>query len=705
MLDKLFSPRSVAVIGASRDKQKLGHQVLANILKYGYRGKVYPVNPAAGKILGLKCYRSALEIKGAVDLAVVAVPAAVVPQVLAECGQKKIPSAIVISAGFKEIGGAGAILEAEIKAIAKQYSINLLGPNCLGIMDVVSRLNASFADGMISPGGAAFFSQSGAVGTAMLDWSKQNNFGFSRFISLGNKADISENEILEFLAEDKNTKVILGYLEGFTDGRKFLAVCQKATALKPVIILKAGRTAAGKRAITSHTGALAGQNEVTAAALKQAGAIQVDSLNELFDYARLFASQPLIRGNRLAIVANAGGPSVMATDAVVESGLQLAKLSDSTLKKLKAGLPATAAIHNPVDLVGDARADRFELGLNAVLSDKAVDAALAILTPQTMTEVTKTAEVIVSLSRKYGKTVATSFIGGAKVEPGIKILTTGGVPNFLYPEAGVRAMGAMAGYQRARKLESQKVRMRVVDLKTWKVVGGLLNGGGEQVGWQTAEEILKIYKIPMVKSAVAADAGVAVKLAGKFKYPVVLKVAAKKLLHKTDAGGVLVGLKTAGEVETGFKKLNKIAKKFGGEVLIQPQILGGREIIMGVRRDPQFGPVVMFGLGGIYTEILKDVVFRVAPLDQAESLKMIQEIKAFKLLSGARGEKGVKLAALADMLCKLSELATDFPQIEEVTLNPVLATTKGCLAVDVRIITNYELRIKVKRQNLKVKEN
>ncbi|MFA5076480.1 MAG: acetate--CoA ligase family protein [Patescibacteria group bacterium] len=686
MLNKLFSPKSIAVIGASREKTKLGHTILVNILKYKYRGRVYPVNPGAKKILGLVCYPSVLTIKAEVDLAVVIVPSVVVPAVLVECGKKKITNVIVVSAGFKEIGGAGVELEEKIKQIAKDYDINLLGPNCLGILDSVSNLNASFADGMIQPGQVAFMSQSGAICTAMLDWAKLNKLGFSRFISLGNKAGVTENELLEFLASDRETDVILAYLEGIADGQKFLQLAKQITRHKPLIILKAGQSAQAQQAIASHTGSLAGADEAVSAAFKQAGVIRAYSLGDLFNYLKLFSSQPLPRGNRVAVVANAGGPAVMTTDAIAQSQLIMAKFSPATTKFLKKNLPTTANIHNPVDVVGDARADRYQVALKAVLADQAVDGVIVILTPQTVTEIAKTAQLIVELSKKYHKPVVTSFIGGERVQTGIDILDQHGIPDYDYPEQAVRALGAMAEYNKTRKQENRKAKLRAMDPTVWHKIQKNLNRSKVQVAWQDAEEILQSYQIPLVKSAIANNPAAAQKIAQKFGYPVVLKVVAPKLIHKTDAGGVAVNLKTPIDVQSAFKRLNKIAKKFDGQILVQPMLLGAKEIIFGIKRDPQFGPLLMFGLGGIYVNILKDVTFRIVPIDQVEALKMIGEIRAFKLLQGARGEKGVNLKSIADISVKLGQLASDFPQIKEIDINPAMATDRGCFAVDVRIM-------------------
>lgn len=687
MLTKFFAPKSIAVIGASRDKTKLGHAILANILKDGFKGKVYPVNPDANNILNLKCYPTVSEIKGEVDLAIIITPAVTVPTILIDCGKKGILNVIIISAGFKEVGPDGERREEEIKAISKIYKINILGPNCLGSIDSISCLNASFSADMTQKGKVAFVSQSGAICTAMLDWAKVNNIGFSHFVSLGNKAGITENDILEFTKNDKNTNVVLLYLEGIADGRRLLEIVSKIIKNKPVIILKAGKSKAGQKAIASHTGSLAGEEKVIEAAFKQAGIIKANTLGELFDLAEFFSYQPLIKGNKIAVVANAGGPSVMTADAIAESSLVLAQFSGATTRILKNKLPAAAAIHNPVDLVGDARADRYQIGLEAVLKDKNVDGVMVILTPQAVTEIDETAKVIVALSKKYRKPIATSFIGGERVKSGITILEKNKVSHYEYPEEGIRVLSSMAEYQKNKKTKKQKNKdFKSLDARIWREVSGILQKSKGQVEWSAAEKILANYDLPLVKSKVVDSSDGAVRWAKKLGYPAVLKVVAPRLIHKTDAGGVIINLKTAEEVQAAFKRLKKLAKKYKGHVLVQPMIRNAKEIIFGLKRDPQFGPVIMFGLGGIYVEVLKDVSFRVCPVDFDEALKMISEIKAISLLKGVRGEKSVNLKSIAEIISQLSRLALDFPQIKEMDINPAMADDKGCTIVDLRLI-------------------
>ncbi len=456
--------------------------------------------------------------------------------------------------------------------------------------------------------------------------------------------------------------------------------------IKPIILPKTGRSAEGQKAISSHTGSLAGSQAVTEAALKQAGVIQANSLNELFNYAHIFSAQPLARGKRVAIVANAGGPSVLTTDLIAESSLQLAKFSPATLRDLKKNLPATAALHNPVDVIGDARADRYQAALESVLRDKKVDSVIVLLTPQTVTEIEKTAGVISALNKKYDKPMVASFIGGKKVQVGRDILAAAGVPAYDYPQEAVSALSVMADYYKIKKSKVNKTKTQTLDFKIWKRTERILHNSTKQVEWGKAEEILKDYKIPVVPSAIALNVVAATRIARKLSYPVAMKVVAPKLVHKTDAGGVKINLKTPQEIEQAFRQLNKVAKKYDGQILVQSMVKDAKEIIIGLKRDPQFGPVVMFGLGGVYVEVLKDVVFRVAPINFDQALTMVKEIKSFDLLKGTRGEKGVKLESIAEMIVKFSYLAVDFPQIQEIEANPAMATTKGCQVVDIRIM-------------------
>lgn len=699
MLDFLFNPRSIAVIGASRIKGKLGNDVLKNILTLGYKGKVYPVNPKAKKILGKICYPSVKDIKGKVDLAVIIVPAPFVSQVLEECGQKGIPAAIIISAGFKEIGKEGLKREKEVIKIAKRYKINILGPNCLGLINVNISLNASFAEGMPYFGNVSLISQSGAMAVAILDKAKKQNFGFNKIISLGNKAVLTENEILEYLAQDKSTKVIAIYLENISNGQEFIKIAKKITSRKPIIILKAGITQAAAQAISFHTGVLAGSNEAVDAAFKQAGVIRASTMEDLFNLSKAFSYQSFPQSNRIAIITNAGGPGVMATDAMENLSISLAKFSKITSKTLKRKLPQAASIHNPVDLIGDAKADRYQLVLKAVLGDKNVDGIIIILTPQTVTEVEKTAEVVSQYNFQYkNKPILCAFLGGKRVSLGIEILNKNKIPNFNYPEEAIKIMNVMWEYSKGRKERRKETvsEIRIIP-KTKEEIERIFKKAYQQkqkvvIGIE-AEKLLKAYNLPVVRSGLAKSLNEGLKIAAKIGYPVAIKIISPDIIRKTDVAGVRTNISNKEEFRTAFQMIKKsVQKKIPTAkiqgILIQKMIEKGTEIILGMRRDPQFGPLLMFGLGGIYAEVLKDVSFRLAPLTKNEAEKMIFEIKSRKIIEGVRGKEPLDVKAISDCLCQLSQLALDWPQIDQIDINPFFAFEKGKggIVVDVRFL-------------------
>jgi len=691
MLQSFFNPKSIAVIGASAEKQKLGYTILKNIIKFNYKGRVYPVNLKSKKIFGLKVYPSVKDIPEVVDIALFVIPSQFVLGALEECGEKGIKNAIIISAGFKEVGGEGKVLEEKLVAIAKKHKINILGPNCLGFLDSTINLNASFSEGMILPGKVAFMSQSGAICTAMLDWALASRLGFSRFISLGNKSGINENDLLEFLMNDDKTKVVLAYLEGFADGAKFLQIARKLTIKKPLIIIKSGRTAAGQAAISSHTGSLAGADEAVNAALKQTNTLRAETLEELFDLVEMFSNYDTIRNNKIAVVANAGGPGVMTTDAVTESCMELAQLEKSTTLKLKKDLPVTANIHNPIDVIGDARADRYEAAIKAVMQDKNVGSVIVILTPQSVTEIDKTAEVIIKYRNKE-KPIIASFIGGVKVASGIDILEKNKIPHYSFPNIAVDTLEKFYTYSQDKKSTekfikfpvSAAARKQIADILKNKAVNG-------SIDFLDCEKILRAYNIPVIKSALAKNSEEAGKMADKLGYPIAMKVISADIIHKTDAGGVKIKLadkaaveKAFNEIMTSCRRYNKKARIDG--ILLQPMVKDGKEIIFGLKRDPQFGPLLMFGLGGVYVEVLKDVAFRLAPLSYEQATKMVSEIKTYKILTGVRGEKACDIESIVTTILKLGQLALDYPELKEMDINPAFVTSKGLMVVDMRML-------------------
>jgi acetyl coenzyme A synthetase (ADP forming)-like protein len=693
MLDKaFFSPHSVAVIGAAREPHKLGYSVLQNILQYGFQGKVYPINPAASEIMELHCYPRVTDVPDAVELAIVVVPPAAVPQVISDCGQKGVRGVVVITAGFRETGPEGLKLENEMLALARRHGIKLLGPNCLGLIDTATSLNATFAAGMPTKGNIAFMSQSGALCQAILDWSQDSGIGFSKFISLGNKADINETDIMEVLKEDGATKVIIAYLEGVTEGERFRQVAAAVTRVKPLILVKAGGTASGARAASSHTGTLAGFDAAYDAVFKQTGVLRATSIENLFDFAFAFAYQPILQGNRLAIVTNAGGPGIMAADACERAGLRLASFTKETIDQLRAKLPATANLYNPVDVIGDAGPGRYDLALQAVLSDSNVDGALVLLTPQAVTNVDETAAVILKAATDSPKPIFASFMGGPAVAKGIRSLTLRGIPSYPFPERAVSSFTAMSHYRQWLERKPQPLESFKVDAQSARTaLNEVKRLGRSLLSDMEARRVIEAYGLPTPDSRLATSADEAVSSAADIGYPVVMKIVSPDILHKTDIGGVRVGLESPEAVHSAYLEIVENAHR----LMPQAQVLGvdiqtmasGREVILGVSRDPQFGSLLMFGLGGVYVEVLKDVSFRVAPITRLDAMDMIHEIRSYPLLAGVRGEKTSDIQAIVVCLLRLSQLVTDFPQIMELDINPLMVgeAGKGAIAVDCRM--------------------
>lgn len=691
MLEGMFNPDSIAVIGASRDVGSVGHSILMN-LKKTYRGRIYPVNPKAETIEGLKCYKSVKEIPDKVDLAIIVVPNRIVPQVLEECGQKRVKYVIVISAGFRETGTEGARLERECLGIVKEYGMRMLGPNCLGIIDTHTPMNATFAAGMARKGNIAFMSQSGALCTAILDWTLVENVGFSKFVSLGNKADLNETDFLEVFHRDDNTEVILAYLEGIKEGRRFIELAREVSKKKPIIVLKSGTSTAGLRAVSSHTGTLAGSEVAYQTAFKQYGILRARSVEEMFDWARAFSTQPRINGNRIAIVTNAGGPGILATDACEKEGLRLARFSDETVKRLREALPPAANFYNPVDVLGDARPDRYRKALEAVMEDEGVDGVLCIVTPQAMTSSEEVAEVIVEISKKYRKPILCSFMGGELMEKGVRILRENGIPNYLDPERAAKTFKAMVTFEENRRKERGNfVRFEVNREKVRRIIDAARRKGITYLGLETLD-ILDAYGIPVVKSRIVKNEEEAVKASRELGYPVVMKILSPQIVHKSDVGGVVVGIQSDEEAKLSYNKIIENVKRYVPDaeikgVLVQQMVSGGVETIVGSTKDAQFDNMLMFGLGGIYVEVLKDVSFRLAPITREEAREMIDEIKSGKILKGYRGSKGYDIEAIQDVLLRVSQLITDFPEILELDINPlvVFENGKGCIAVDARL--------------------
>jgi acetyl coenzyme A synthetase (ADP forming)-like protein len=694
VLDMFFNPRAVAIIGASRTPDKLGFSVLQNVIQHGFQGAVYPVNPKADEILGLRCYPSVLVVPGSIDLVVISIPAEQVARALIECGEKGVKGVIIISAGFRESGREGRRRENEIVGIAKRYAMRLLGPNCLGIIDTVSSLNASFAAGMPDKGTIGFMSQSGALCTSILDMALSEQVGFSRFVSLGNKADTDEIAFIEAWQDDPHTRVIMAYVEGIEDGREFMRVAQQVSREKPIIAIKSGTTNAGSRAASSHTGTLAGSEAAYETAFQQSGVIRARSVQELFDFSVAFARQPMLSTERVAIITNAGGPGIMAADACERAGLQLATLEPGSRDMLQGALPGAASVLNPVDLMGDASAERYRLALGAVLDDDSVGGAVVILTPQIMTQVEETARVVGEQSLRTAKPVFGCFMGWETVKPGVQILRRYGVPNYPTPERAVAAMAAVHRHCRWRQTPVLEIETFEVDReRVRKVLAQTRAEGRIAIGDAEAWEIMEAYGIPTPETFLARDPDEAVRLAEQIGYPVVVKIASPDILHKTDIGGVTLNLMSREDVRHAFDLMTYRADRYVPEAeiwgcLVQEMIVGGKEVIAGMNRDPHFGPLMMFGLGGIYVEALHDVSFRIGPLDRRGAREMIGGIRGHNLLRGVRGELPSDLAALTGALLRLSQLATDFPEIAEFDANPIVVFEegKGVMGIDMRLV-------------------
>lgn len=695
MLSFFFNPESVAVIGASTSPEKLGHAVLRNMIDCGYQGKLYPINPKADEILGLTAYPSVIDVPGEIEMAVIVIPHQFVPEALRECGEKGVKGVVIITAGFREAGVKGVEREREIIRIAKEYGMRIIGPNVLGILDTFTPMNASFAAGSPPQGPISMTSQSGALGTAILDWAQGGSLGLSKFVSLGNKADINEIDLMNEWAEDPNTNVILMYIEELSAGQEFLETARRVSKIKPIVAIKSGVTQSGARAVSSHTGSLAGSEQAYYAAFNQAGVIRADSMEELFDVALAFGYQPHLKGKRIAIITNAGGPGILATDALERLGLTLSRFEIETIHELEKALPDAASAANPVDVLGDALADRYEFALETVSKDPNVDGIIVVLTPQAMTDIEGTARSVCELSARLDKPVVGCFMGEQRVKAGIEILVKNNVPNYPFPNRAASALRAMADYQEILKRpEPNYVTFDVDKQAVRNLIDQVRSEGRLSIGDAEAREILTAYGMRIPQSELADTADKAIQVANQIGYPVVLKIASPDILHKTDVGGVKVGLQNDEQLRDAYELMIYRAKRYLPEAriwgcLVQEMIPSGNlEVLVGMNRDPQFGPLVTFGLGGIYVETLKDVTFRIAPFSKLDAENMLKEIRAKALLDGVRGNPAVDKQAIVDTLLRIGQLVQDFPEILEIDINPltVFAKGQGAIAIDMRLV-------------------
>jgi acetate---CoA ligase (ADP-forming) len=692
MLESLFRPEAVAVIGASASPGKVGNAVMANLVQGGFAGKIIPVNPGTGEILGLSTYPSLHEAGEKVDLSVIAVPAPAVRGAVEESLRAGARSVVVMTAGFRETGPEGAAREAELVELCRREGARMLGPNCLGVINAHHRMNATFAQGLPEAGGISVISQSGALLAALLDLAGERHLGLAKMISIGNKADLDEIDLLEALADDPETKVVVAYLESITSGDEFVRMAEQVTAVKPLIVLKAGTSEAGVRAASSHTGSLAGADIAYGAAFRRAGVIRADTFESIIDYATGLATQPLPRGNRVAIITNAGGPGIMAADAVEHAGMCIASLDDFAATSLKCKLPAAASVGNPIDVLGDADPERYRTAVCACADAPGIDSIVVILTPQAMTKPAETARAIATCARGE-KPLLAVFMGGADVLPGRDELVASGLPDYPSPERAVAALQVMCQYVSWRRRPPRVVtRFPVNRRPVERIIMQHLRHGRAQVNEVKAKQVLAAYDFTVPRGGVARSTEEAADLAERIGFPVAMKILSPEIIHKSDVGGVRVNLGNRQAVMDAFDlmmlripQINPAARLDG--VYVEEMAPGGLEVILGMTRDPQFGPMLMFGLGGIFVEVMKDVTFHLAPITAEEAMQMLRATRSYALLEGARGRAGVDLLGIAGGLQRISQLVTDFPQIAELDINPFMVGEVGAepVAADARI--------------------
>jgi len=699
-LDAIFAPRTVAVIGATEKPLSVGRTIMANLLGSPFGGTVFPVNPNRPSVLGVMAYPKLADVPEPIDLAVVVTPAATVPDVIGECASAGVRGAIVISAGFKEVGPAGAALEQRVLEEARRGRIRLIGPNCLGVMNPPRGLNATFAGRMALPGSVGFLSQSGALCTAILDWSLRERLGFSAFVSIGSMLDVGWGDLIDYLGDDPHTRCIVIYMESIGDARSFLSAAREVALTKPIIVIKAGRTEAAARAAASHTGSLAGSDEVLDTAFRRCGVLRVDTISDVFYLAEVLAKQPRPNGPRLAIVTNAGGPGVIATDALIRAGGELAELSPETIAALDALLPAAWSHGNPIDVLGDAAADRYVQALGVVARDPGSDGLLVILTPQAMTEPTQTAEALRPFAHVEGKPVLASWMGGADVAAGEEILNQAGIPTFPYPDTAACVFHAMwrLAYNLRGLYETPTLSEGsedAVDCAGAEAIGAAARAAGRTFLTEPeSKRLLAAYGLPTVATQVAQDRNAAVAAADAIGYPVVLKLFSETITHKTEVGGVQLDLADAESVRRAYQAIETTVRERAGAghflgVTVQPMVRrDGYELIVGSSIDPQFGPVLLFGTGGQLVEIFKDRALALPPLNTTLARRMMEETRIYAALKGVRGRKAVDLAALERLLVRFSRLVVEQPWIKEIDINPLLASPEGLLALDARVIAH-----------------
>jgi acetyltransferase len=696
-LDRFFRPRAVAVVGATEARGSVGRTLLWNLLSTPFGGTIYPVNPKRESVLGIKAYRTVADVPAAIDLAVVVTPAAAVPAVIGQCADRGVPAAVVISAGFRETGAAGAELERQVLAEARRGRMRIVGPNCLGVMSPVSGLNATFAAGMARPGSVAFLSQSGALLTAILDWSLREQVGFSAFASLGSMLDVGWGDLIDYLGNDPRTRAIVIYMESVGDARAFISAAREVALSKPIIVIKAGRSQAASRAAASHTGALTGSDEVLDAAFRRSGVLRVTSIGDVFHMADVLGKQPRPAGPRLTMVTNAGGPGVLATDALVAAGGELATLSPETVTSLGGALPAAWSHGNPVDVLGDADPERYATALEIAARDPGSDGMLVILTPQDMTDPTLTAQALSKHAHIAGKPVLASWMGGAQVEAGIDILNRAGIPTFAFPDSAARAFCYMWRYTyNLRGLYETAVPRSDAELRPAEARALIETARGEGrtlLDEHESKAILAAYGIPTVPTRVAREEVQAVAAAREVGFPVAVKLWSRTVTHKTDVGGVKLGLADADAVARAFRDIKQaVTAKVGAEhflgVSVQPSVdrVAAYELILGSAPDPQFGPVLLFGMGGELVEVFRDRALALPPLTTTLARRMMEQTRIYQALKGVRGRAPVDLAALESLLVRFGDLTLGERRIREIDINPLLVSSERMVALDARVV-------------------
>ncbi len=696
-LDAIFRPRSIAIVGASRKKGSIGRNIMHNLLEYEFNGPIFPVNPGADVIHSIKCYPKVESIPDKVDLAIIVVPKQLANQAVEDCGKKGVKGIIMITAGFKEVGGEGIKLEEELGKLIKKYDMRCVGPNCMGVINTADEfsLDATFAPAFPKQGNIGFLSQSGALGAAILEHARDLNLGISMFISVGNKLDVSGNDIIEYWADDPNTDVILLYLESFGNPRHFTQLAREIVKKKPIIAVKSGRTMAGAKAASSHTGALAGLDVGSDALFEQCGVLRANTVERLFDLAQAFAKQPIPTGKRVAVLTNAGGPGIMATDAVVSVGMEMGTFSDKTVEELRKFLSPEASFSNPLDMIASANEEGYYKSLKILLEDDGVDAVIVIFVHPVHINAKGIAQSIIDASKNQkDKPVLCVFMGHKDEDSGIEELQVSGFPTYQFPESAAIALAAMEKYGRIKSRPEGKVKtFKDVNYKAAKVVfDKAMDEGRERLTDLEVNKVLSSYGIHMPKFTIVKSLEDAVRFTDQKNYPVVLKVSSPEVVHKSDVGGVIIDIRNEAELVRGYMRMQENLKKLpkqleNYEIMIQEMSTGGKELIIGTSYAPSFGPLIMVGLGGIYVEIMKDVNFRIFPITDIDASDMLTSLKGFQLLKGVRGDKGIHIESVVETLQRLSQMVGDFPCISEMDMNPYMAHAdkEKSMALDARM--------------------